>query len=164
MVKEKVAEFHNIATEKVVMNTLYWKILAEDRAALVWYGTAGDAYDLPYAAVAIDDEIYINEVCKIEDSSEIQNTEKVWVRLSDGETWDGARLMEDIEEARQYSICAIAESKYDIDLEVEVTDEMVTYRTMDGSPMQKELAQYIYKMYGNYNGERSADHVRIFLK
>lgn len=164
VVKEKIAKFHNIATEMVTMNALYWRILAEDRAALVWYGIKGDAYDLPYAAVAIDDEVYINESCEIKDSSEIPNTERVWLRLSDGETWDGARLTEDIEEARQYSICDIAEDKYDIDLEVELNNKVTTYRTMDGSPMNKDLAEHIRKMYDGYKGERSRDYVRIFTK
>lgn len=92
VVKAKIAKFHNIATEKVVMNTLYWKILVEDHAALVWYGTKGDAYDLPYSALAIDDEVYINEACEIKDSTCIAGSGDVWVRLSDGETCNGDKL------------------------------------------------------------------------
>lgn len=164
MVKTKIAQLHNIDIEKVVMNTLYWKILALDHAALVWYGIKGDAYDLPYSAVAIDDEVYINEACELKDASDIINTDTVWVRISDGATYNGAGIMEFVEKARQDSICAIAEAKYDIDLEVEVKDGMVTYRTMDGSPMNKDLAEYIWKMYGNCKGERSRDYVRNFLK
>lgn len=164
MVKAKIAQLHNIDTEKVVLNTLYWKILALDHAALVWYGIKGDAYDLPYSAVAIDDEVYINEACELKDSSDIINTDTVWVRLSDGVTFNGAGIMEFVEKARQGAICSIAEAKYDIDLEVEVNDGMVTYRTMDGSPMNKDLAEYIGKMYGDCKGERSRDYVRNFLK
>lgn len=164
MVKEKIAQLHNIDIEKVVMNALYWKILALDHAALVWYGIKGDAYDLPYSAVAIDDEVYINEACELKNASDIISTDTVWVRISDGVTFNGAGIMEFVEKARQGAICSIAEARYDIDLDVEVNNDMVTYRTMDGSPMKKELALYIYKMYGNYKGERSADHVRIFKK
>lgn len=164
MVKAKIAQLHNIDIEKVVMNTLYWKILALDHAALVWYGIKGDAYDLPYSAVAIDDEVYINEACELKDASDIINTDTVWVRISDGVTFNGSGIMEFVEKARQDSICAIAEAKYDIDLEVEVKDGMVTYRTMDGSPMNKDLAEYIWKMYGDCKGERSRDYVRNFLK
>lgn len=164
MVKAKIAQLHNIDIEKVVMNTLYWKILALDHAALVWYGIKGDAYDLPYSAIAIDDEVYINEACELKDASDIINTDTVWVRISDGATFNGAGIMEFVEKARQDSICAIAEAKYDIDLEVEVKDGMVTYRTMDGSPINKDLAEYIWKMYGNCKGERSRDYVRNFLK
>ena len=164
VVKAKIAQLHNIPTEKVVMNALYWKILALDRAAMVWYGIKGDAYDLPYSAVAIDDEVYINEACEIKDASEIINTDTVWVRISDGVTFNGARIMEFVEKARQGAICSIAEAKYDINLEVEVNDGMVTYRTMDGSPMNKDLAEYICKMYGDCKGERSRDYVRNFLK
>lgn len=164
MVKAKIAQLHNIDTEKVVLNALYWKILALDHAALVWYGIKGDAYDLPYSAVAIDDEVYINEACELKDSSDIINTDTVWVRLSDGVTFNGAGIMEFVEKARQGAICSIAEAKYDIDLEVEVNDGMVTYRTMDGSPMNKDLAEYIGKMYGDCKGERSRDYVRNFLK
>ena len=164
IVKAKIAQLHNIDIEKVVMNTLYWKILALDHAALVWYGIKGDAYDLPYSAVAIDDEVYINEACELKDASDIINTDTVWVRISDGVTFNGAGIMEFVEKARQDSICAIAEAKYDIDLEVEVKDGMVTYRTMDGSPMNKDLAEHIWKMYGDCKGERSRDYVRNFLK
>lgn len=164
IVKAKIAQLHNIDIEKVVMNTLYWKILALDHAALVWYGIKGDAYDLPYSAVAIDGEVYINESCELKDASDIINTDTVWVRISDGVTFNGAGIMEFVEKARQDSICAIAEAKYDIDLEVEVKDGMVTYRTMDGSPMNKDLAEYIWKMYGDCKGERSRDYVRNFLK
>lgn len=164
MVKAKIAQLHNIDIEKVVMDTLYWKILALDHAALVWYGIKGDAYDLPYSAVAIDDEVYINEACELKDASDIINTDTVWVRISDGVTFNGSGIMEFVEKARQDSICAIAEAKYDIDLEVEVKDGMVTYRTMDGSPMNKDLAEYIWKMYGDCKGERSRDYVRNFLK
>lgn len=164
MVKAKIAQLHNIDTEKVVLNALYWKILALDHAALVWYGIKGDVYDLPYSAVAIDDEVYINEACELKDSSDIINTDTVWVRLSDGVTFNGAGIMEFVEKARQGAICSIAEAKYDIDLEVEVNDGMVTYRTMDGSPMNKDLAEYIGKMYGDCKGERSRDYVRNFLK
>jgi len=163
-VKAKIAELHNIDIEKVVMNTLYWKVLVEDHAALVWYGIKGDIYDLPYAAVAIDDEVYINEACEIKDASDIINTDAVWERVSDGVNFNGAGIMEFIEKARQEHICAIAEAKYDIDLEVEVNDGAVTYRTMDGSPMKKDLSDYIFKMYGNCKGERSRDYVRNFLK
>lgn len=164
MVKAKIAQLHNIDIEKVMMNTLYWKILALDHAALVWYGIEGDAYNLPYSAVAIDDEVYINEACELKDASDIINTDTVWARLSDGVTFNGAGIMEFVEQVRRDAICAIAEDKYDIDLEVEVTDEMVTYRTMDGSPMNKDLADYICKMYGDCKGERSRDYVRNFLK
>ena len=164
MVKEKIAQLHNIDIEKVVMNALYWKILAEDRAALVWYGIDGDAYDLPYSAVAIDDEVYINEACELKDAFDIISTDTVWRRLSDGVTFNGAGILEFVEQTRQDSICAIAESKYDIDLEVEENEGMVTYRTMDGSPMNKDLAEYIFKMYGNFKGERSRDYTRIFIK
>lgn len=164
IVKAKIAQLHNIDIEKVVMNTLYWKILALDHAALIWYGIKGDAYDLPYSAVAIDDEVYINEACELKDASDIINTDTVWVRISDGVTFNGAGIMEFVEKARQDSICAIAEAKYDIDLEVEVKDGMVTYRTMDGSPMNKDLAEHIWKMYGDCKGERSRDYVRNFLK
>lgn len=164
MVKAKIAQLHSINIESVVMNTLYWKILALDHAALVWYGIKGDAYDLPYSAVAIDDEVYINEACELKDASDIINTDTVWVRLSDGVTFNGAGIMDLVEQARQDAIRAIAEDKYDIDLEVEETDEMVTYRTMDGSPMNKDLAEYIWKMYGDCKGERSRDYVRNFLK
>lgn len=164
MVKAKIAQLHNIDIEKVVMNTLYWKILALDHAALVWYGIEGDAYDLPYSAVAIDDEVYINEACELKDASDIITTDTVWLRISDGVAFNGAGIMEFIEKARRDSICAIAEAKYDIDLEVEVKDGMVTYRTTDGSPMNKDLAEYIWKMYGDCKGERSRDYVRSFLK
>ena len=164
IVKAKITQLHNIDIEKVVMNALYWKILALDHAALVWYGIKGDAYDLPYSAVAIDDEVYINEACELKDASDIINTDTVWIRISDGVKFNGAGIMEFVEKARQDSICAIAEAKYDIDLEVEVKDGMVTYRTMDGSPMNKDLAEYIWKMYGNCKGERSRDCVRNFLK
>lgn len=164
MVKEKIAQLHNIDVEKVVMNALYWKILALDHAALVWYGVKADAYDLPYSAVAIDDEVYINEACELKDASDIINTDTVWVRISDGVAFNGAGIMEFVEKARQGAICSIAEAKYDIDLEVEVNDDMVTYRTMDGSPMNKDLAEYICKMYGDCKGERSRDYVRNFLK
>lgn len=164
IVKAKIAQLHNIDIEKVVMNTLCWKILALDHAALIWYGIKGDAYDLPYSAVAIDDEVYINEACELKDASDIINTDTVWVRISDGVTFNGAGIMEFVEKARQDSICAIAEAKYDIDLEVEVKDGMVTYRTMDGSPMNKDLAEHIWKMYGDCKGERSRDYVRNFLK
>ena len=163
-VKKMIAQFHNITIEKVVMSALYWKILAEDRAALVWYGIKGDAYDLPYSAVAIDDEVYINQACELKDASDIINTDTVWVRISDGVTFNGAGIMEFVEKTRQGAICSIAEAKYDIDLEVEVNDGMVTYRTMDGSPMNKDLAEYIWKMYGDCKGERSRDYVRNFLK
>lgn len=163
-VKAKIAELHNIDIEKVVMNTLYWKVLVEDHAALVWYGIKGDIYDLPYAAVAIDDEVYVNETCELKESSDIINTDAVWVRVSDGVAINGAGIMEFAEKARQEHICAIAEAKYDIDLEVEVNDGAVTYRTMDGSPMEKDLSDYIFKMYGNCKGERSRDYVRNFLK
>lgn len=164
VVKAKIAKFHNIELEQVTMNTLYWRILVEDHAALVWYGVKGDAYDLPYSAVAIDDEVYINEACELKDASDIINTDTVWVRLSDGVTFNGAGIMDLVEQARQDAIRVIAEDKYDIDLEVEETDEMVTYRTMDGSPMNKDLAEYIWKMYGDCKGERSRDYVRNFLK
>lgn len=164
MVKAKIAQLHSINIESVVMNALYWKILALDHAALVWYGIKGDAYDLPYSAVAIDDEVYINEACELKDASDIINTDTVWVRLSDGVTFNGAGIMDLVEQARQDAIRAIAEDKYDIDLEVEETDEMVSYRTMDGSPMNKDLAEYIGKMYGDCKGERSRDYVRNFLK
>lgn len=163
VVKAKIAQLHNIPTEKVVMNALYWKILALDRAAMVWYGIKGDAYDLPYSAVAIDDKVYINEACEIKDASEIINTDTVWVRISDGVTFNGAGIMEFVEKARQDSICAIAEAKYDINLEVEVNDETATYRTMDGSPMNKDLAEHIWKMYGECKGERSRDYVRVYI-
>lgn len=102
MVKAKIAELHNIDIEKVVMNTLYWKILVKDHAALVWYGIKGDAYDLPYTAVAIDDEVYVNEAVEIKDVSDITNTETVWVRISDGVTFNGAGVMEFAEKARDY--------------------------------------------------------------
>ena len=42
-VKAKIAVFHDIDLAKVVMNALYWEILAIDHAALVWYGIKGDA-------------------------------------------------------------------------------------------------------------------------
>lgn len=74
------------------MNTLYWRILVEDHAALVWYGIKGDAYDLPYSAVAIDDEVYINEVCELKGTDDIASSGDVWVHLSDGETCDGGKL------------------------------------------------------------------------
>lgn len=164
MVKAKIAQFHNIETETVVMNALYWKILVPNRAALVWYGIKGDIYDLPYAAVAFDDEIYVNESCKIKDGAAIAETGEVWVRISDGAKWNGARLTEQIEEARRCSICSLAELEYDIDLEIEGGDEIITYRTMDGSPMASKLGERIWDMYDGYKGERSADHVRIFLK
>lgn len=160
-VKVKIAQLHKIATEKVVMNALYWKILTLDHAALVWYGIKGDIYDMPYCAVVVDDEVYINEACKVKDASEIINTDTVWVRISDGVTFNGAGIMEFVEKVRQESICTIAEAKYDIDLEVEVHNGKVTYRTMDGSPITKKLAEYIWDMYDGYKGERSADYVRI---
>lgn len=163
IVKAKIAQLHNIDIEKVVMNALYWRILASGHAALVWYGIKGDAYDLPYSAVAIDDEVYINEACELKDTSDIINTDTVWVRISDGVTFNGAGIIEFVEKARRDSIFAIAEAKYDINLEVEVKDGMVTYRTMDGSPMNKDLAEYIWKMYGDCRGERSRDYVRNFL-
>ena len=163
MVKEKIARFHNIATEKVVLSPFYWEILVKGHAALVWYGIKGDAYDLPYSAVAIDDEVYINEACELKNTSDIIKTDTVWVRLSDGVTFNGAGIMEFVEKARQDSICAIAETKYDIDIEVEVNDGMVTYRTMDGSPMNKDLAEYICKMYGECKGELSRDYVRVYI-
>jgi len=163
-VKAKIAGLHNIDIEKVVMNTLYWKILVEDHAALVWYGIKGDIYDLPYTAVAIDDEVYINEACELKESSDIINTDAAWVRISDGVTFNGAGIMEFAEKARQEHICSIAEAKYDIDLEVETNNGAVTYRTMDGSPMEKDLAEYIWKMYDSNKGERSRDYTRIFLK
>ena len=71
---------------------------------------------------------------------------------------------ENIEAVRRASICLIADEEYDIDLEVEEGDGVITYRTMDGSPMAKELAEHIWDRYDGYKGERSADHVRIFLK
>ena len=93
-VKAKIAQFHNIAIEDVVMNTLYWEILAKDHAALVWYSINADAYNLPYAAVAIDDELYINETCRISNVSDIMDTDTVWMRLSDGVAFNGAGIME----------------------------------------------------------------------
>lgn len=92
VVKAKIAKFHNIEMEQVTMNTLYWRILVEDHAALVWYGVKGDNYDLPYAAVAIDDEVYINEACELKEASGIPGSGNVWVRLSDGETCNGDKL------------------------------------------------------------------------
>lgn len=100
MVKVKIAQFHNIATEMVTMNTLYWRILVEDHAALVWYGTKGDAYDLPYSAVAIDDEVYINESCEIKEADDIVGSGDVWVRLSDGEKWTGDKIQAVLDELK----------------------------------------------------------------
>lgn len=100
VVKAKIAKFHNIATEKVVMNTLYWKILVEDHAALVWYGTKGDKYELPYAAIAVDDEVYVNESCEIKGAGDIVSSGDVWVRLSDGETCDGEKLQAILDELK----------------------------------------------------------------
>ena len=100
MVKEKIAQFHNIATEKVVMNTLYWKILVEDHAALVWYGTKGDNYDLPYAAVAVDGEVYVNESCEIKEVTDIAGSDDVWVRLSDGMKWAGDKIQAALDELK----------------------------------------------------------------
>lgn len=99
-VKAKIAVFHDIDPAKVVMNALYWEILAIDHAALVWYGIKGDAYDLPYAAVAIEEEVYINESSRLDKSSDIPASGKVWIRLSDGSTFDGKELMEFVENAK----------------------------------------------------------------
>lgn len=162
-VKAKIAQLHNIAIEDVVMNTLFWEILVKDHAALVWYGINADAYNLPYAAVAIDDELYINEACRINNVSDIMDTDTVWVRLSDGVAFNGAGIMEFVNRARQTYICAIAETKYGVELEVEAMNGVCTYRTMDGSPMDRNLAEHIFKTYINLKGERSGDHVRIFL-
>ena len=82
------------------MNTLYWRILVEDHAALVWYGIKGDAYDLPYSAVAINDEVYINEACELKDVSNISGSGDVWVRLSDGETCNGDKLQAALDELK----------------------------------------------------------------
>lgn len=92
IVKAKIATFHNIEEKKVVMNALYWTILVENHAALVWYGIKGDKYDLPYAAIAVDDEVYVNEACEIMDSTCIAGSGDVWVRLSDGESCNGDKL------------------------------------------------------------------------
>lgn len=100
VVKAKIAKFHNIATEKVVMNTLYWKILVEDHAALVWYGVKGDNYDLPYAAVAVDGEVYVNESCEIKGADDIASSGDVWVRLSDGEACEGGKLQGALDELK----------------------------------------------------------------
>ena len=80
----------------------------------------------------------------------------------DEEEWMGPTL--GILPIELKGVGSIDDIDIDIDLEVEITDEMVTYRTMDGSPMNKDLAEYIWKMYGNCKGERSRDYVRNFLK
>lgn len=82
------------------MNTLYWRILVEDHAALVWYGIKGDAYNLPYPAVAIDDEVYVNESCEIKGADDIASSGDVWMRLSDGEICDGGKLQSILDELK----------------------------------------------------------------
>lgn len=84
----------------VTMNTLYWRILVEDHAALVWYGVKGDNYDLPYAAVAVDDEVYINESYAIKEVADIAGSDDVWVCLSDGEKWTGDKIQSILDELK----------------------------------------------------------------
>lgn len=100
VVKAKIAKFHNIEMEQVTMNTLYWRILVEDHAALVWYGIKGDAYNLPYSAVTIDDEVYVNESCEIKGADDIASSGDVWMRLSDGEICDGGKLQSILDELK----------------------------------------------------------------
>lgn len=96
-VKQKIADLHSVDREKVTMNALSWQILAPDHAAIVWYNTNGDKFNLPYAAVAIDDEVYINErEDAIKDASDIKHHS--WLRLSARDGVDGSILDRQIHE------------------------------------------------------------------
>lgn len=99
-VRADIALYHNTYPSMVKMNALCWRVLVHGHAAIVWYSIQGNPYDLPYAAVAIDQEVYINESSKIDTPYDIPDSGKVWVRISDSTTFDGKEVMEFVHAAK----------------------------------------------------------------
>lgn len=63
------------------------------------------------------------------------------------------------------TLCSEIEEKFDMDVCFEENSNNIhTYRTVDGSPMRKEIALFVYQTYDNCDGERSRDYVRVFIK
>ena len=57
------------------------------------------------------------------------------------------------------------ENKFDMDLYIEKPDEKtIVYRTVDGSPMDEKIADYIWNVYGKCKGERSRDYIRLLFR
>lgn len=62
------------------------------------------------------------------------------------------------------TLLAEVETNFDMDLYTEQPDEStIVYRTVDGSPMSKEISDYIWNVYDKCKAEYSRDYIRLFL-
>jgi len=102
MVKAKIAQYHNIKPEEVIMNALRWEILAENHAAIVWYATQPEfkeeikskgLAEIKYACIAVDGEVYINEQNLVTSKTDITSSDG-WLQLSTMTTHSGAQILD----------------------------------------------------------------------
>lgn len=62
------------------------------------------------------------------------------------------------------TLLAEVETNFDMDLYTEQPDEStIVYRTVDGSPMSKEISDFIWNVYDKCKAERSRDYIRLTI-
>ena len=59
--RERLAVYYDMPDAKsVAVSSLTWRVLVDGHAAIAWFNLDGDLYDFPFAALAVDDKVYVS--------------------------------------------------------------------------------------------------------